>query len=251
MTTSMKKPLSFYLTALSVLLISLFVIPAKAGPDNELSLPVIAAAPVVETPESSAICQYDQMNLGGSGLSKDAFEKALKGLNYLTAANKVNNNSIISIVDFSLPSSAKRLFVIDLKNNKLLYNTYVAHGRNSGKETAESFSNNESSFKSSLGFYITQETYNGKHGYSLKLDGQEKGFNDQALNRGIVMHSAWYVNEQLAKNKGCIGRSEGCPAIPQSIYKPVISEIKGGTCLFIYSPNSFYASHSPILNKAS
>ncbi len=157
----------------------------------------------------------------------------------------------MTIVDFSLPSSAKRLFVIDLENRKILYNTYVAHGRNSGKEYANSFSNAPESNKSSLGFYITKETYNGAHGYSLKLEGEEKGINDNALSRAIVMHSADYVNKNLISSQGYIGRSLGCPAIPKDVYKPIIETIKDGSCLFIYGNNTTYAYKSTVLREAS
>ena len=116
---------------------------------------------------------------------------------------------------------------------------------------AEKFSNNPDSHKSSLGFYITGDTYNGEHGFSLHLEGEEKGINDNAYSRDIVMHSAAYVNENYIKAKGYIGRSLGCPALPKKVYKPIINEIKNGTCLFLYSPNTYYLSHSTFLQPAS
>ena len=194
---------------------------------------------------------YDSLGLSALGLSRQAYEYAIKGFNYLWSIGKLNDNKIISIVDFSLPSSKKRLFILDLKNYKLLFNTYVAHGRNSGKEVATEFSNKEESYQSSLGFYVTQETYSGKHGYSLHLEGEEHGINDNARNREIVMHSAPYVNESLIRSQGYIGRSQGCPALSESVHKPIIEKIKNGTCLFLYSPNRFYATHSRILQVAS
>jgi hypothetical protein len=175
----------------------------------------------------------------------------MKGFNYLLSIGKLNDNKIISIVDFSLPSSKKRLFILDLINYRLLFNTYVAHGRNSGKEVATEFSNREESYQSSLGFYVTQETYSGKHGYSLHLEGEERGINDNARSREIVMHSAAYVNESLIRSQGYIGRSQGCPALPENLHKPIIEKIKNGTCLFLYSPDRFYATHSRILQAAS
>lgn len=190
---------------------------------------------------------YDSLKLGAEGLSRAAFDYGLKGYKYLLADGKIKNDSVISIIDFSLSSGRKRLFVIDLKHLNVLFNTYVSHGRNSGMESANDFSNDPSSHKSSLGFYITANTYKGKHGYSLRLEGEESGINDNALSRGIVMHAAPYVNEGIARNRGYIGRSQGCPAIPEALHKAIIQKIKDGSCLFIYSPDHFYITHSPII----
>jgi hypothetical protein len=197
--------------------------------------------------------KYALLNLSAAGLSKEAFDNAIKGFTYLHNEGKLNSDSVISVIDFSLASTQKRLFVIDLKNNKLLYNSLVAHGRNSGKDTAEHFSNAPESFESSLGFYVTAETYKGKHGYSLKLVGQESGINDNAYTRGIVIHCAAYVSESYAHRQGYIGRSEGCPALPENMYRPIIERIKNGSCLYIYSSDKNYSSQSRIINdlKAS
>ncbi len=202
-------------------------------------------------PAANKASVYDSLKLNLSGLSRKAFDYALKGFASLRSMGKLNNDSIISIIDFSLSSGQKRLFVIDIKNYEVLYNTYVAHGRNSGTEYAKKFSNKPESYKSSLGFYVTGDTYNGEHGYSLRLEGEEKGINDNAYSRAIVMHSADYVNENYIKSKGYIGRSLGCPALPEKVYKPVIEKIKNGSCLFLYSPNDYYLSHSRFLQHAS
>lgn len=194
---------------------------------------------------------YESLQLENLGLSKEAYQYALKGYNYLLNTGKLANDQTLTIVDFSLPSSAKRLFVIDLEHKKILFNTYVAHGRNSGKEYANSFSNAPESNKSSLGFYVTKGTYNGAHGFSLKLEGEEKGINDNALSRAIVMHSADYVNKNLIKSQGYIGRSLGCPAISKDVYRPIIQTIKDGSCLFIYGNATKYAYNSPVLREAS
>ena len=193
---------------------------------------------------------YDSLHLNILGLTKQAFDYAVKGFNTLRSMGKLNNDSIISIIDFSLSSGKKRLFVIDIKNYKVLYNTYVAHGRNSGTEYAKEFSNDPESFKTSLGFYVTQNTYKGEHGFSLHLEGEEKGINDNAYSRAIVMHCAPYVNEKYIKSKGYIGRSLGCPALPQKVYKPIINKIKNGSCLFLYSPDTYYLSHSAFLQAS-
>lgn len=189
---------------------------------------------------------YDSLHLGLKGLSKQAFEYAKEGLDKLIKQGKLTNTSIISIIDFTEPSSKKRLFVLDLKHYKILFNTLVAHGRNSGRETATSFSNEAESFKSSPGFYITSETYQGKNGFSLKLEGQEKGINDNAYERGIVIHGANYVCQDYVNAQGFIGRSQGCPAVPLNVSTPVINTIKNGTCLFIYHPS--YINRSSLLD---
>ncbi|MBL0056474.1 MAG: murein L,D-transpeptidase catalytic domain family protein [Chitinophagaceae bacterium] len=193
---------------------------------------------------------YDSLRLNILGLSRQAFDYAMQGLDYLTQTGRLSNEKIISIADFSLPSSKKRLFVIDLEKGTLVYNTYVAHGSNSGLENARQFSNTPSSYQSSLGFYETRDTYMGGNGYSLRLEGLEPGFNDNAERRAIVVHGAPYVNESLARTRGYIGRSWGCPALPQELSRPVIDKIKHGTCLFIYSPNQYYLDHSKVLHPA-
>jgi hypothetical protein len=194
---------------------------------------------------------YDSLGLGKLGLSRAAFDYALKGFNYLIAKGKVANDAIISIADFSVASSKKRLFILDLKNYKILFNTYVAHGKNSGNEFASNFSNAPESLQSSPGFFITKDTYNGAHGLSLRLEGEEQGINDNALSRGIVMHAAEYVNESLAKGRGFIGRSWGCPAVPPELHLAIINKIKNGSCLFLYTPDKKYISSSRILKEAA
>jgi hypothetical protein len=193
---------------------------------------------------------YDSLHLNNYGLSKVAFIQGLAGLNLLISTGAIHNPAILSIIDLSLPSYKKRLFVIDLSAVRLIFNTYVAHGKNSGKEMATQFSNQPRSCESSLGFYITGETYRGKHGYSLKLNGEEEGINDNAYSRGIVMHPASYVNERLAEKQGYIGRSEGCPAIPKTIHRQIIEKIKNGTCLYLYSPDKYYETHSKLMASA-
>lgn len=196
----------------------------------------------------SAVSVYDSLRLNLAGLNRKAFEMAQKGFENLKQQGVILNDNIISIIDFSLPSTEKRLYVVDLKNYHVLYNTYVAHGRNSGTVMANSFSNSPSSYKSSPGFYKTLGTYIGKHGYSLKLDGLEKGINDHAYERAIVMHGADYVNSNYIPMQGYIGRSQGCPAVSPEDATPIINTIKDGTCLFIYSPGTSYQQHSSLLS---
>ena len=191
---------------------------------------------------------YDSLQLQRMGLNRQVFDYALRGFNYMYRMGLLTNTSILSIVDYSKPSSEKRLYIIDLQKVQVLYKTYVSHGAKSGKEFAHQFSNSIASNKSSLGFYETLDTYIGGNGYSLKLQGIESGFNDNANKRAIVLHGAPYVDERLVKTQGYIGRSWGCPAVPPALHRAIIDKIKNGTCLFIYSPNTQYLSHSKVLN---
>ena len=220
--------------------------PISAVSEAPVSSNTLAA--INKFDDNTIALAYDSMELDKMGLSEKAFNYAMKGFNYLVQQGKLTKDNIISIVDFSLPSSKKRLFVIDLDDFRVLYNTYVAHGVNSGKEYANQFSNTPSSYKSSLGFYQTLSTYIGEHGYSLRLDGLEKGINDNANSRDIVIHAADYVNESFIRSQGYIGRSWGCPALPEKLHKPIIDKIKNGSCLFIYSTNNEYLKKSRIIN---
>lgn len=168
--------------------------------------------------------------------SLESFKIAFEGYQSLKTQNKLENN-ILTIIDFSLSSNQKRLWVIDMESNTVLYHSLVAHGMNSGQEFATDFSNKSESYKSSLGFYLTGEIYSGKHGSSLKLDGLERGVNDNARSRAIVIHGADYVSESFIKNNGRLGRSQGCPALPNNIANDVIYKIKDKSVLFIYHPS--------------
>ncbi len=192
---------------------------------------------------------YNQLHLQEMGLSENAFNYAMNGFEKLKCAGKIVNRQILSIIDFSKPSNEKRLFVIDIVSGCILYNTYVAHGRKSGTVFAKYFSNKPSSNQSSLGFYETTNTYIGKNGYSLVLQGLEKGINDLAENRSIVLHGASYVSESFIKSAGYLGRSMGCPAVPDNLSKPIIEEIKNGTCLFIYANDKNYLKNSRVLHS--
>jgi len=192
---------------------------------------------------------YLNMELKNKGLSEDAFTSAMKGFDYLNNEGKIQNDRIITIVDFTKPSTEKRLFVLDVETQKILFNTYVAHGQRSGKEYANLFSNIPESFQSSLGFYETSTTYTGKNGYSMKLKGLENGINNKAEERAVVVHGAPYVSESFIHTKGYLGRSWGCPALPEKLNKPIIDKIKNGSCLFIYSKKNNYLNKSRILNS--
>ena len=199
---------------------------------------------------SEAETLYHAIEFNNSNkLELDVFEKAILGFNNLKKAGKIDEDShLLTVCDFSLSSTQKRLWVIDLNNKIILFNSLVAHGKNTGEEFARKFSNTESSLQSSLGFYVTESTYNGSNGFSLKLHGMDKGFNDRALQRAIVMHGADYVSEDFIKSQRRIGRSWGCPAVPTALAKPIINTIKDKNVIFIYYPDQNYLSSSVWLN---
>jgi len=190
---------------------------------------------------------FDNLHLQETGLSKQTFDYAMRGYQKLVDSGLVNNAQYLTIVDLSQSSRNKRFYILDMEKDSLVWNTYVAHGKNSGIDMAKNFSNNFNSNESSLGFYVTQSTYNGKHGLSLRIDGLEHGFNDNAEARGVVVHGAPYVNAGRA-NSDYMGRSQGCPALPENEYADVINIIKGGSVMFIYGSDSNYLQSSTLLN---
>ncbi|WP_281636274.1 murein L,D-transpeptidase catalytic domain family protein [Flavobacterium marginilacus] len=179
--------------------------------------------------------------------NQTCFCEALKGFYTLQEKGIVKSN-ILTLVDFSLSSNLKRLWVIDLSSNLILLQTLVAHGRNTGEEFANTFSNTPESFKSSLGFYVTGEVYKGKHGISLKLDGLDKGLNDNARDRAVVLHGADYVSESFIKNHKRLGRSQGCPAVPVEYVSEIITMIKGQSCLYIYHPSNIKSKENNLIS---
>ena len=192
---------------------------------------------------------YYELNLAAYGLSNEVFQLGLTGYLKLEAEGQLENPGIMTIVDFSQSSRKKRMYVIDFEKHKLLFNTLVAHGRNTGEEYAKYFSNELGTLKSSLGFYVTSNQIMGlKVGLSLIIRGVEKGFNDNAISRQIIMHGADYVSEAFIKKTGRLGRSYGCPSLPLDLIKPVFKTIEKGTCLFIYNPDPVYLHNSALLN---
>lgn len=219
----------------------LFSSASFAGANNTIKAREIAIA------KESALL-YDSLKLEDMGLNQKAFQFAWKGFVALREAGKLKNTDILSIADFSQSSCKKRLYIIDLSTMTVYKNTYVAHGRGSGSEYAKAFSNTPQSHKSSLGFYITGNTYNGSHGLSLQINGVERGINDKALSRRIVVHGSDYVGVNFLDKNPFIGRSFGCPAVPQDETEDIINTIKEGSCLFIYHPSKTYLVKSKILN---
>jgi len=186
---------------------------------------------------------YQAANLQQAGLDAGVFQKALTGFFNLKLANKLPQTSeIITVVDFNKSSREKRMWIIDLFSKQLVLNTWVAHGQGSGDDMATRFSDRDESHQSSLGFYVTDDVYQGKHGRSLRLDGMDAGFNASARARAVVVHAADYVSQGTINTLGRLGRSFGCPAVAPEVRDQVIDAIKGHTMLFINGNDSSYAS---------
>ena len=191
---------------------------------------------------------YNELNAAQYDLSFTAFRYAYIGYQTMKKQHRLNNKELFSIIDFTKDCNSKRFYTIDLEKMKIVYYTYVAHGKKSGERMATSFSDAVESNKSSIGFYITGNTYNGGNGYSLILHGDEKGYNSNLAKRSVVVHAADYANEDYIARNGRMGRSLGCPALPENIYKQVIETIKEKTMIFAYYNDAKYLTTSKYLN---
>jgi len=189
---------------------------------------------------------YNNIRGDDSKPGYEVLRKAITGFFNLESDDRVKKN-ILTIIDFSLSSNLERMWIIDLNRQEVVHSGLCAHGRNSGDEYACSFSNTPSSYKSSLGFYVTGDTYTGKHGLSLLLDGVEPGINDKARERAIVMHGADYVSRDFISRNGRLGRSFGCPSIPQEDHEKIITMLSGQSCLYIHFPDTEYLKRSLLL----
>ena len=232
-------------------LASLFLATPMAGPvtksmagtaPKEVRLPSVAATPAALF-DQQLRATYAALGAEQEGLHFETFAKAMTGyLNLRQAGKLAEDKQLLTVVDFDLPSTQKRLWVLDLAKQEILFHTLVAHGHNSGENEANSFSNTDQSNMSSLGFYATGSEYQGKHGRSLKLRGLDEGFNTNAESRSVVMHGADYVSEAFIKQNGRLGRSLGCPALPMELKDQIIDLVNGGTCLFLNKSDAGYSS---------
>jgi len=232
-------------------LASLFLATPLAGPvtksvaggsRNELQMPNASASPKLLF-DQKLQATYDALGAAQEGLRFETFAKAMTGyLNLQQTGKLAEGKQLLTVVDFDLPSTEKRLWVLDLAKKEILFHTLVAHGHNSGENEATNFSNTDQSNMSSLGFYATGREYEGKHGRSLRLQGLDEGFNTNAAARAVVMHGAEYVSEDFIKQNGRLGRSLGCPALPLDQYAQIIDAVNGGTCLFLNKSNAGYSS---------
>lgn len=235
----------FYHTMLNRYTIILFIY-LVSGLFYPLYAPVSASETSKCSPSDVDECVnlFVSMSLEGT-VDIKAFSQAYEGYKKITNRHR----DVLTLIDFSKPSTEKRLFVFDMKHKQLLYSSLVSHGRNSGENYATSFSNEYGSYKSSLGFYLTETTYNGKNGYSLLLEGLEKGINDNARERAIVVHGAAYANPSIVSNGGRLGRSLGCPALPEKIARTIIDAIKGGSVIYIYADRPEYIAKSKFFSE--
>lgn len=234
--------LSFFSSVTSAVLPAAPAAPVAPAPVRPAApAPYAAAAAAFE---QHVLQSYAQSGLVTSGLSVLVYREALVGFYNLQQQGKISSHQhVLTIADFSQSSNTKRLWVVDLREQRLLFHTFVAHGKGSGEEFAQTFSNREGSEMSSLGFYRTGHTYSGKHGLSLKLHGLDPNYNTNAYDRAVVVHGANYVSEEFARQNGRLGRSQGCPALPSEESSPIIRVIKNGSVLYIHGPQSAaYAS---------
>ncbi|HJW91982.1 MAG TPA: murein L,D-transpeptidase catalytic domain family protein [Thermoanaerobaculia bacterium] len=182
------------------------------------------------------------------GLSPRVLTLALTALSNAESKGLVTRDDRLTVIDYSLPSSQPRLFVFDLATKRLLFRELCAHGRNSGDDHTSFFSNDPGSLATSLGLFVTEDTYVGNNGYSLRLRGLESGFNDMAWDRMIVMHGAAYVSRAAVRALGRLGRSWGCPAVPKEVAQKIIDTIRGGSAVFAYYPEKDWLASSTFLH---
>ena len=247
----------------AVFALALFGLPSVAKSDRivaasapvELARPVdvlLPAEPVV-TAESESVSSFDESAWQDADLGN--IDHKVFGIALEAAASAVKrgdavNPGTLTVIDFSKPSTEERMWVFDLSTRKLLFEEVVSHGRGSGRTMATAFSNEPESNKSSLGLYRTGETYIGKHGFSLRLDGLEPGVNDRARERAIVMHGADYVDPRAAQAQGYLGRSLGCPALRPAVTRQLIEAVKDGGLLFAYYPDPQWLQSSRYISVA-
>ncbi len=233
-----------------VLAAGVFAAPRPAS--SEKAAPARAGSTAASAPvASAAVSAFDAASWDGADLGRidpKVFAIALEAAEAAVARGDADP-ATLTVIDFSRPSTTRRMWVYDLRSRELLFEEPVAHGRNSGHDLTTAFSNAPESNKSSLGLFRTAEAYIGKHGYSLRLDGLERGVNDRARERAIVIHGADYVNLDAARAQGRLGRSLGCPAVRPEISRRLIEAVKGGGLLFAYYPDRDYLSTSTYLNS--
>ncbi|TRO64025.1 murein L,D-transpeptidase catalytic domain family protein [Christiangramia sabulilitoris] len=239
------------LSVFGMLLFS-FAFSSTAGVGKTIEARITEKLPVtpeaMESSDDKVAELYESFSLKNSTMPQiEVFEKAILGYTKLDEAGKVSN-PLLTVIDFNLSSTKKRMWILNMDTREVVFNTFVAHGKNTGGEFAKNFSNKQNSHQSSLGFYVTGETYYGKNGLSLFIDGMEKEFNSNARARYVVIHGADYAEPSFIKRIGRLGRSYGCPAVPNKIAKDLIHKIKGKSVVYIHKNDENYLSKSDFLN---
>ena len=218
---------------------------ASASHDLHASLPAMAAA--VAPASGARLALADRLESEAPGIDPKVLNLALSAVSCAQGSGVATDARHLAVIDYSMSSLKPRLWVFDLASHKLLYHEVVAHGQGSGGDVPTHFSNADGSHASSLGLFVTRSTYVGHNGLSLRMDGLEQGVNDAAMARAIVIHGAGYVNPQINKGMGRLGRSWGCPALRQAVAKPIIDVMKNGQFVFSYYPDQAWLAHSALL----
>ena len=229
---------------------------AVPAPATRLPAPAEAAPPAVApatlavstAPAAAGASLVDTLARQAPTLDPQVLSLATEALQCARRRQQVRPDAVLGVIDYSRPSTERRLWVFDLERQRLLFQEWVAHGRGSGENLAAHFSNNDGSYMSSLGAFVTQEAYRGSNGYSLRLQGLEPGFNDKARERAIVIHGAPYVSDALVRSQGRLGRSLGCPAVSTAVARPLIDSIRGGSFVFAYYPDPAWLKQSRLLS---
>ena len=218
--------------------------PAMPAPQEVAPRPAIVPAPDAPEPALDPFVDVPE----AAGVSSDVLGLALRSVRCAVSSGDIKAPRTLTVIDYSRPSVEPRLWVFDYATGDMLYKELVAHGRNTGDNMARHFSDTMESRQSSIGLFVTDDTYIGSNGYSLRLDGLEPGFNGNARPRAIVMHGAPYVNAELARSQGRIGRSWGCPALREAVAHQVIDTIRGGGVIFSYYPDQEWLKTSRFIN---
>jgi hypothetical protein len=213
-----------------------------------MGLVIVLCVNINSSAEASVLSNLQTLHKIAPNIPESVLESSLKAYYYGLAHSIQKKPTLLTIIDYSEPSSEKRMWVLDIKNNKLLYHTYVTHGVKSGEKYAVRFSNAANSHETSIGVYKTAGTYYGANGFSLRLIGLEKGFNDNAMKRAIVIHGANYASPEVVKRYHRLGRSWGCPTVGTAIAKPLIDTIKNGSLVVAYYPSNQWLQNSRFLN---
>ncbi len=265
----MKKRIVTVLVAAIVCLSALQLILSNATSAAAAQVETSGAPAVVETPtvpvDTPAVPEVvtadekpaavrgpiDDATAKAAGVSLDVLHMALSAVQCAVASGDISAPPTLTLIDYSRPSTDPRLWVFDMRSGEMLFHELVAHGRGTGDNMAVRFSDQENSHQSSLGLFVTRDTYVGHNGYSLRLHGLEPGFNSRALERAIVMHGAAYVNADFAAKQGRLGRSWGCPAVRQAVARKVIDTVRGGGVIFSYYPDQKWLKSSRFVNCAA
>lgn len=208
------------------------------------------SAPLGDTPTPPGLLHAWPDGARGS-IAPTVLDLALSAAGCAVRAGAVDDPATLTVIDYSRPSTEKRLWVFDLRRKALLYEELVAHGQGTGDNMARRFSNTPRSHQTSLGLFVTAESYVGQNGYSLRLDGLDRGFNDRARERAIVIHGAPYVNDDIIQSMGRLGRSWGCPAVRPAVARPLIDTVKGGGLVFAYANDPAWLASSAYLGDCA